>query len=316
MANRTRSKKRNTQRKSKKSKKMYMQRGGVFTEEQEDLLINESGFNQEQVDFLNQNNVSFQNIQTAINYVLDNNQHTIACFIASCLQNENNQNNQNIQDEMPQGLNIDDLQGEEQDNPDFNNAFIQGNNNAELNNSGVTDPEQDSYSFGDDDEVEEDIDFDLLNLNNEAPNNDEFQGGRRRKGRKSRKQRGGTEFSQEQLTELGRLGFNDNQKKILARGFSITPPNMAMESIRQALQHNYITGQPDTVESIMRMFPAPVNIEGGKRRKGRKSRKMRRKTKKQRGGMRYGTGVGANCFEPNYSIYNTPALSLFPYKPN
>ena len=44
MANRTRSKKRNTQRKNKKSKKMYMQRGGVFTEEQEGLLLNECGF--------------------------------------------------------------------------------------------------------------------------------------------------------------------------------------------------------------------------------------------------------------------------------
>ena len=292
-------------RKNKKSKKMYMQRGGVFTEEEEDLLLNEGGFNQQQVDFLNQNNVSFQNIQTATNYVLDNNQHTIAVFIASCLQNENNQN---IQDEMPQGLIIDDLQGEgeAEDNPALNEAFIQGNNNAGLNNSDATDPEQDSYSFGNDDD-DDDIDFDL-DLNDEEPNNNEIEGGRRRKGKKSRKtkkQRGGTVFSQEQLTELGRLGFNDQQKKILAREFSITPPNMAMESIRQALQHNHITGQPDTVESIMRMFPP----EGGKRRKSRKSRKMK-------GGMRYGTGVGANCFDPNFSIYNTPTLSLFPYKPN
>jgi hypothetical protein len=130
-------------------------------------------------------------------------------------------------------------------------------------------------------------------------------GGRKRKtrkGRKSRKQRGGTVFSEEQLTELGRLGFTDNQKKILAREFRITPPNMAMESIRQALQHNYLTGQPDTVESIMRMFPA----EGGKRR---------RKSRKQRGGMCFGNGVGANNYDPNFSIYNTRELTLFPYNP-
>jgi len=61
--------------------------------------------------------------------------------------------------------------------------------------------------------------------------------------------------------------------------------------------------------------------KGRKGRKAKKSKKTRkgknsRKTKKQRGGMRYGTGVGANCFDPNYSIYNTPALTLFPYKPN
>jgi hypothetical protein len=304
MANRTRSKKRS---KNKKSKKMYMQRGGVFTQEEEDILLNQGGYNQQQIDFLNQNNVSFQNIQTATNYVLDNDQHTIACFIASCLQNEDNQNPQN---EMAPDLNMDDLQGEGEDDPAFNDAFIQDDNNAELNNSGVTDPEQGSFSFDEEDGDGDDGD-DELGWNNEAPNNDEFQGGRRRKSRKTRKQRGGTEFSEEQLTELGRLGFNDQQKKILAREFSITPPNMAMESIRQALQHNYITGQPDTVESIMRMFPAPVNVEGGKRRKSRKMRGH-----KQRGGMRYGTGVGANCFDPNYSIYNTPALSLFPYKPN
>ena len=38
--------------------------------------------------------------------------------------------------------------------------------------------------------------------------------------------------------------------------------------------------------------------------------------RKQRGGARYGTGVGANNFDPNYSIYNTQELNLFPYKPN
>jgi hypothetical protein len=225
MANRTRSKKRS---KNKKSKKMYMQRGGVFTQEEEDILLNQGGYNQQQIDFLNQNNVSFQNIQTATNYVLDNNQHTIAVFIASCLHNNPNQNNQN---EMPQGLNIDDLQGEgEEGNPNLNDAFIHDNNNDELNNSGVTDPERES--FDDDDEEEGDGDGN------------------------------------------GDLGWND--------------------------QHN----QP-----------------GGRRRKTRKGRKGKkgsksRKTKKQRGGMRYGTGVGSNCFEPNYSIYNTPTLSLFPYKPN
>ena len=172
--------------------------------------------------------MSFQNIQTATNYVLDNNQHTIAVFIASCLHNNPNQNNQN---EMPQDVNDD---GEEEGEQELNEAFI-GNNDA-LNNSDATDPEQDSYSFGDNNEDGEDgvEDFDL-GLNDEAPNNDEFEGGKRRKTRKGRK--------------------------------------------------------------------------GRKTRKGKKS-------KKQRGGMRYGTGVGSNCFEPNYSIYNTPALSLFPYKPN
>jgi hypothetical protein len=73
-------------------------------------------------------------------------------------------------------------------------------------------------------------------------------------------------------------------------------------------------------------FDEDDDQNAGKRRKTRKTRKTRtsRKTRKsrkmrgrkQRGGARYGTGVGANNFDPNYSIYNTQELNLFPYKPN
>lgn len=38
------------------------------------------------------------------------------------------------------------------------------------------------------------------------------------------------------------------------------------------------------------------------------------KTRKQKGGTCYGTGVGANNYDPNYSIYNTNMLRLFPYR--
>ena len=50
-----------------------------------------------------------------------------------------------------------------------------------------------------------------------------------------------------------------------------------------------------------------------KSKKGRKS-KNTRKSKKQRGGTCYGSGVGANNYDPNFSIYNTRELKLFPYK--
>ena len=242
MANRTRSKKRS---KNKKSKKMYIQRGGVFTNEEENTLI-DLGFDEDHINFLNNHNVSLQNIQGANQFVLNNNQHDIACVIARYLPNENNQNGMqqdlhidDLQVDNQNGdLNIDDLQvdDEGEGGVDLNEAFIQDNNNAELNNSGETDPELGSFSFDDDDDgLEENVEDMDLHLNEEEDNQ---QGGKGRKGRKTRK--------------------------------------------------------------------------GRKGRKGKKSRK----TKKQRGGMRYGTGVGANCFDPNYSIYNTPALTLFPYKPN
>ena len=57
-------------------------------------------------------------------------------------------------------------------------------------------------------------------------------------------------------------------------------------------------------------------------------RRMKRHTKKHnlksghkkshrrlRGGTLFGTGYGANCNDPNYSIYNTNLTKLFPYRP-
>lgn len=41
----------------------------------------------------------------------------------------------------------------------------------------------------------------------------------------------------------------------------------------------------------------------------------KKKSKTMKGGKTvYGRGYGANCNDPNYSIYNTNLLKLFPYK--
>ena len=63
--------------------------------------------------------------------------------------------------------------------------------------------------------------------------------------------------------------------------------------------------------------PRSVTEMGGRKRKTRKGRKGRkgRKSRKQRGGMCFGNGVGANNYDPNFSIYNTRELTLFPYRP-
>lgn len=66
---------------------------------------------------------------------------------------------------------------------------------------------------------------------------------------------------------------------------------------------------------------ARVNSKEAKSRKltvadlgGSKGRKYK-KSKKIRGGNRIGgNNIGANCNEPNFSIYNTNLLKLFPYK--
>ena len=52
-----------------------------------------------------------------------------------------------------------------------------------------------------------------------------------------------------------------------------------------------------------------------KRSAARRRTMKRRLSRKQRGGTCYGNGVGANTGDPNFSIYNTRELELFPYKP-
>jgi|LakMenE18May11ns_1017448.scaffolds.fasta_scaffold9820223_3 hypothetical protein len=56
------------------------------------------------------------------------------------------------------------------------------------------------------------------------------------------------------------------------------------------------------------------NYRKNKRYNSKKSRKSR-KFRKTRGGNRIGgNNIGANCSDPNFSIYNTNLLKLFPYK--
>jgi len=50
-------------------------------------------------------------------------------------------------------------------------------------------------------------------------------------------------------------------------------------------------------------------------KKTNRRNKTNKRNKTQKGGTCYGSGVGANNFDPNWSIYNTRTLQLFPYKP-
>jgi len=331
--------------------------GGDFSQEETQQLL-DIGFTQDDIQILSNTGVGLNIIQMSLNQV---NPTTGAPFTPQELIQSVNEANEEMAN-LDEGAAVPNQENGVPGAPYNDVPVAPGANYAEEQGPGLNMEDLGPYS----------------------PRSVTEMGGRRR--RKSRKQRGGTEFSEEQLTELGNLGFSDSQKKILAREFRITPANMAMESIRQALHHNYITGQPDTVESIMRMFPA----EGGRRRrKSRKQRggtvfsneqltelgnlgftdaqkkvlaevmseidsntkmnliryniqqidprtgqvittqqfidnisdspdvgggKMRRKSRKQRGGTCYGNGVGANNYDPNFSIYNTRELTLFPYR--
>lgn len=81
------------------------------------------------------------------------------------------------------------------------------------------------------------------------------------------------------------------------------------------------TDEPSMNESEISMNANENPHAGGRRRnRGTKKRlsKLRRNKsyRKVKGGATmYGTGYGANCNNPNFSIYNTSLTKLFPYRP-
>jgi hypothetical protein len=73
-----------------------------------------------------------------------------------------------------------------------------------------------------------------------------------------------------------------------------------------------VTEEPYGGRRMRKMRKSKLRRSG--RRMSRMSRMSRMRSVK-RGGACYGNGVGANAFDPNYSIYNTRELQLFPYIP-
>jgi hypothetical protein len=74
----------------------------------------------------------------------------------------------------------------------------------------------------------------------------------------------------------------------------------------------------NSMNSSMNSSNASMNAGRRMRRhtKKRVSNLRRKKShRRQKGGVMYGTGYGANCNNPNYSIYNTNLSKLFPYAP-
>lgn len=80
-----------------------------------------------------------------------------------------------------------------------------------------------------------------------------------------------------------------------------------------------LSGETSAADDSMNSTNASMNAG---RRMMRHSKKrvsnLRRKKshRRLRGGAMYGTGYGANCNDPNYSVYNTNLTKLFPYRPS
>ena len=146
------------------------------------------------------------------------------------------------------------------------------------------------------------------------------------------------EYEENELNISGISNYTDNEPNYLNDSFSdISETNNILddsmnnttnesESILNNFDSNSYNGSNGSlhlsdlnISNNNSLNTTREDIEGGKRQRRRKTIKKRKqsnkKSRKQRGGMCFGNGVGANSYDPNFSIYNTRELTLFPYKP-
>ena len=313
MAKQSRKKLRRPKRRSfrKRTRKMV---GGDFTQEESQQLL-DMGFTEDDIEILLNTGVGFNIIQMTRNQVNNatGNNWTPQEIIQS-IHEANDEINQldisGISNASEDDHNLDDGQNL---NDSYNDSMNTTNEETNLNDSNMfngINNSQNSLHLSD-------LNVSANNGSTNTTMEDDSFGGKKRKtrkgrkgrkyGRKSRKQRGGTIFSDEQLTELGNLGFTDAQKKVLAEVMSEIDSNSKMILIRHNVQQiDPRTGQVITIQQFMDDIADSPDVGGGKRR---------RKSRKQRGGVCFGNGVGANNYDPNFSIYNTRELTLFPYNP-
>lgn len=118
------------------------------------------------------------------------------------------------------------------------------------------------------------------------------------------------------------ISFNNNDDSMHLSDLNVTQDSMRAnttepdESFGNSLMSN------GSMSSLFSEGESFASETGGKKRrrrrfsrKNKKSGKKGKKTHKQRGGMCFGNGLGANSYDPNFSIYNTRELELFPYRP-
>ena len=119
------------------------------------------------------------------------------------------------------------------------------------------------------------------------------------------------------------ISFQGDDDSLHLSDLNVTQDSMRANTTLGDESYNNSQISDGSMSSIFSENESMGSEYGGRRRrrktvkKGRMSKKNRkgRKSRKQKGGTCYGSGVGANNFDPNYSIYNTRELELFPYKP-
>ena len=112
------------------------------------------------------------------------------------------------------------------------------------------------------------------------------------------------------------LSFNSDNGSLHMSDLDLTEDSMRANTTAPDESFGNSSMSDGSMSSLVSENESFASETGGKKRRRKTSRKGRktRKSRKQKGGMCYGNGVGANSYDPNYSIYNTNMLKLFPYK--
>lgn len=132
---------------------------------------------------------------------------------------------------------------------------------------------------------------------------------------------------QELINSLNDVNNEDDNVDNVQEGVNPPPPEFNNDNNHMNFNNmNFEQGPGLEMHDLGPYSPQSVTEEpyGGRRiRKSRRRRSRNRKLRRsgrrmfsvKRGGACYGNGVGANAFDPNFSIYNTRELQLFPYIP-
>lgn len=119
------------------------------------------------------------------------------------------------------------------------------------------------------------------------------------------------------------MSFNGDDNSLHLSDLNVSQDSMRANTTVGDESFNNSNFSDGSMSSLFSENESMESQYGGRRRRRSTSKKVRkskkrkssRKSRKQKGGTCYGSGVGANNFDPNFSIYNTRELDLFPYRP-
>ena len=134
-----------------------------------------------------------------------------------------------------------------------------------------------------------------------------------KKHRKYRKNMRGGKYTDAQVEQLLNAGITPQFLKIAYKGkvgFNILFNDLMGYINSGRTAQDYMRATYDDLDIDPNDGMTSEEDEDSDQAGGKKTRKNR---KYMRGGTLYGRGYGANCYDPNYSIYNTNLLKLFPY---